>query len=60
MNTVLVVLALVGRLQQPQYVVRYPTQQLCEQAADAINKRYQETGWFSREPQARCVPEVKQ
>ena len=28
MSTVLVVLALIGRLQMPQYVVRYPTQQL--------------------------------
>jgi hypothetical protein len=60
MNTVLVVIAIIGRLQVPQYVVRYPTQQLCEQVADAINKRHQETGLFSREPQARCVPEVKQ
>jgi hypothetical protein len=61
MNTVLVVLALLGRMQQPQYVIKYPTQQLCEQAAEQINKRYRDGGggMFSREPEARCVPEVK-
>jgi len=59
MNTVLVVLALIGRIQQPQYVVRYPTQQLCYEAAEAINKRYRDAGLFSREPEARCVPEAK-
>lgn len=59
MNTVLVVLALLGRIQQPQYVVRYPTQQLCYEAAEVINKRSSDAGWTSREPEARCVPEVK-
>lgn len=59
MNTVLVVLALLGRIQQPQYVIRYPTQQLCYEAAEVLNKRHRESGMWSREPEARCVPEVK-
>jgi hypothetical protein len=59
MNTILVVLALIAREPMPQYVIRYPTQQLCEQAAEVINKRHKDGGWYSREHRARCVPEVK-
>ena len=57
MNVILVVMALSGRMYTPQYVIRYSTQQLCEQAAKPYN---QDTSSFSyNRTRAVCVPEVR-
>lgn len=57
MNVILIVMALAGRGYAPQYVVRYPTQQQCEQAMKPHN---QDLGVFSvNKTQAVCVPEVR-